>query len=136
MSAAIKNMDDLRLEIEKLRLQKQFKENEIKQHFNSPANIFNTLRSLFPNNAGLQPFNVSNGSSWLSRILLPLALNKTLFRKSNFIVKALVGLISQKVAPQVGPRSVSNIWGKLKNVIGKFKKDKPVPLKNSLINRT
>lgn len=131
MGATINNIDDLRLEIERLRSKKQAQESELKQHFSSPANIFNTLRHLFPKTGGDQS---GNGSSWLARIGLPFALNKTLFRKSGFLVKSLVGLVSQKLVPQIGQKPVSNLWNKLKKavpgVINKWRpKNKPVSQK-------
>src|SRR5476651_1654753 len=104
MHAPITNINELREEIERLRLKKQFQESELKHHFNSPANIFNTVRSLFSRSNTVPAGQITSGVdvfSWLSKLLLPLTLNKTLFRKSNLIVKSVVALISQKLASQV-----------------------------------
>ncbi|WP_448700374.1 hypothetical protein ACFGVR_00635 [Mucilaginibacter sp. AW1-3] len=120
MNGAITNISELRAEIERLRQKKSFQEAELKEHFNSPVNIFNTVRSLFSRHHGDQHDLFKPGTdvfSWLSKILLPLTLNKTLFRKSNFIIKSLVALVSQKVAPQINQKSVTGVWDKLKGAI-------------------
>jgi len=44
---------------------------------------------------------------------LPLALNKTIFKNSNFLVKALVGLVSQKASHYISEDSVGSVWHKV-----------------------
>ena len=59
----------------------------------------------------------------LSRILLPLALNNTLFRKSNFLVKGLVGILSQKASHFISEDTVVGLWDKVKGIFEKKNKN-------------
>ena len=99
MNTLIRNSTDLRAEIFRLQQQKMQQELKLKQHFSSPGAIFSTVRSLFSGNA--KPDEHEPKQDWvgfLSRFILPFALNKTIFSGSGFIVKALVGLASQKAS--------------------------------------
>ncbi|WP_432328600.1 hypothetical protein ACRQ5D_07050 [Mucilaginibacter sp. P25] len=51
-------------------------------------------------------------------------MNKTLFKHSNFLVKTLVGLVSQKASNYVNEDTVSSIWDKAKTLFAKFTKRK------------
>ena|ERR1700761_7133250 len=128
----INNHTDLRNEI--LRLQGIEREQSIaiKQRFNSPGALFSTLFSLFPkgdeNDKSGGVFN-QDFLGVISRFVIPFTLNKTLFRHSNFLVKALVGLISQKASHFISEDSVESVWDKAKGLISKipdiFKDKKP-----------
>ncbi len=54
---------------------------------------------------------------------MPLTLNKTIFRNSKFIVKTLVGYLSQKASHFVNEDKVMGVWDKVMSV---FEKKKPV----------
>jgi hypothetical protein len=56
----------------------------------------------------------------ISRFALPFTLNKTIFRHSNFLIKALVGLVSQKASHYISEDSVSGIWDKAKGLFSKI----------------
>ncbi len=124
----IKNVDDLHSEILRLTALKQLQKEEIGMRFNSPSATFSTLLTAFPatgdNTRGGSFFNMDM-VSMLSRILLPLTLNKTLFRRSNFIVKALVGFISQRASGFINEKAVGGIWDKAKALFGKVTSKKP-----------
>jgi hypothetical protein len=129
MDPIIKNSWDLKEEIVRLRSEEKVQLVAIKERFNSPAAIFSTLYSLFPksNHTGENKSNIFNQDfvSIISRFLIPLTLNKTLFKNSGFLVKALVGLVSQKASGYVNEESVGSIWDKAKALIASFtKKDK------------
>jgi len=129
MDAIIKNSWDLKEEIVRLRQLEKVQGEAIKQHFSSPAAIFSTVYSLFPkgNHSGENKSNIFNQDfvSILSRFLIPLTLNKTLFKNSGFLVKTLVGLVSQKASGYVNEESVGGLWEKAKGLIAHFtKKDK------------
>jgi hypothetical protein len=119
----INNHTDLRNEI--LRLQGIEREQSIaiKQRFNSPGALFSTLFSLFPkgdeNDKSGGVFN-QDFLGVISRFVIPFTLNKTLFRHSNFLVKALVGLISQKASHFISEDSVESVWDKAKGLISKI----------------
>ncbi|WP_426669890.1 hypothetical protein ACPPVU_01350 [Mucilaginibacter sp. McL0603] len=121
---SITNVGDLKAEIIRLRQLKSEQGAAIQARFSSPSAIFHTFGSLFPKSAGGKNgiFN-QDIFGLLSRILLPLTLNKTIFRNSNFIVKALVGYLSQKASHFVNEDKVMGIWDKVMSV---FEKKKPV----------
>jgi hypothetical protein len=129
MDAAITNVTELQNEIIRLRIKKAEQETTLKQHFNSPKAIMHTAMSLFPKSAdGKESLLGKNASQdiigWISKIVIPFALNKTLFRKSNFIVKFLVGLASQRASKFVNEKSVISVWDKIKAAIPKPLMDK------------
>jgi len=134
MDAVINNIADLKIEIERLKQKKSEQETVIKQKFDSPRAILGTFKGLFykakpsdvPNSQGLAGQDIA---AWLSRLLLPLTLNKTLFRRSGFIVKALVGLLSQKAAHLVNDKSVGTFWNKIKSLIPQSLAERIAPKK-------
>jgi hypothetical protein len=138
MDRHIRNIDDLQGEIARLKELHQQQKAAIGERFSSPSAVFSTAFSLFPKSTATHTIKDSgvldqDYFGLLSRIILPLALNKTLFRNSNFIVKTLVGLVSQKASHYISEDSVSSIWDKAKALFSKIgggKKDKPVHPKN------
>jgi hypothetical protein len=91
----------------------------IGKRFNSLSAIFSTIVSLFPKSTTAADGEKSPGFfdqdivGLLSRFVLPFALNKTIFRHSNFVVKALVGLVSQKASHFITEESVAALWEKV-----------------------
>ncbi len=125
----INNRDDLRNEIFRLQGLELEQSMAIKQRFSGPGALFSTILSLFRTGFD-QEADKSDGIfhqdflGLISRVVLPFTLNKTIFRHSNLLVKALVGLVSQKASHYISEDSVSNIWDKAKELFTKFiKKD-------------
>jgi len=124
METAIRNLSDLKNEISRLKRVEEEQRTAIGQRFSSPSAAFATIYSLFSSSAD------ADGSKkgifhmdyvgLLSRILVPFTLNKTLFRNSGFIVKALVGLVSQKASGYISEDSVTTLWDKAKSAISHF----------------
>ncbi|TFF35172.1 hypothetical protein [Mucilaginibacter psychrotolerans] len=137
MNTLIQNANDLKLEIARLKNLEVEQSVALKSRFASPAAIFSTAMTLFPKSPTVD--GVKNESFFsqdflglLSRILLPLTLNKTLFKHSNFLVKTLVGILSQKASHYISEDAVQGIWGKAKALFAKFTQKKaetkvPVP---------
>lgn len=137
MDILIQNANDLKVEIARLKNLEQEQSVALKLRFASPAAIFSTAMSLFPKSPTID--GVKNESFFsqdfvglLSRIVLPLTLNKTLFRHSNFLVKTMVGILSQKASHYISEDSVQGVWGKAKALFAKFTQKKaeekaPVP---------
>ncbi len=129
MSYQIKSISDLQDEIFRLRTLETQQSVALKARFSSPSAIFSSVLTLFPRSAdsdgvrtpGLFHPDILN---LVSRFVIPLTLNKTLFKKSNFIVKTLVGLVSQKASNYVNEESVSGLWGTVKGIFEKFTKKK------------
>ena len=120
MTLPIRNSVELRGEIERLQALEQQQATVLKQHFSSPGAIFSTIMNLFPkSNDSKEEKNASlfnqDFIGLISRIVLPIALNKTLFKNSGFIVKAIVGVLSQKASHYINEDSVGGIWGKIKS---------------------
>ncbi|GAA4101222.1 hypothetical protein [Mucilaginibacter panaciglaebae] len=114
---------DLKNEIYRLQELEREKSLELKARFDGPGAIFSTIISLFgrhdhPDDKGGGIFQ-QDFVGILSRFALPFALNKTLFKRSNFIIKALVGLVSQKASHYISEDSVESVWDKAKGLFGK-----------------
>lgn len=138
MDATINNIGDLRMEISRLKGIEQEQASALGQRFNSPSATFSTIYSLFSRPAGAahektSKFFEQDFVALLSRFLLPFTLNKTLFRNSNFIVKALVGVVSQKASHFINEGTVSGIWDKVKTVFNhKEKHEAPTPVRRDV----
>jgi len=111
---SINSASDLQAEMTRLRLLRDEQGAAIEARFSSPSATFGTVFSLFSGGKS------SNGNIFgqdlfgvLSRILLPLALNKTIFRNSNFLIKGLVGLVSQKASHFINEDNVMGLWNKI-----------------------
>ena len=121
MELPIKTIDHLRTEISRLKSVEKEQGAAISKRFSSPSALFSTIFSLFPksnNVAGekIGGFFEQDFVGLISRFLLPLTLNKTLFRNSNFITKAIVGLVSQKASHFITEESVVGLWDKIKTL--------------------
>jgi len=129
MDLHITNVSDLQAEIFRLKALEKQQSVALKARFNSPSAIFSTALTLFPRSNDTDGIK---GTSFfhpdmlnlVSRFIIPLALNKTLFKHSNFLVKTLVGLVSQKASNYVNEDTVSGIWDKAKALFSKFTKKK------------
>jgi hypothetical protein len=119
MSEPINNINDLRNEIARLRVVKNEQEAAIKEHFSSPSAIISTVYSAFwgGDTAKGGFFKADDIISLVSRFVLPFALNKTIFRSSNFIVKTIVGVLSQSASGFINEKTIATVWDKLKAII-------------------
>lgn len=122
---------DLKNEIYRLQGLEREKGMELKKRFSSPGAIISSVMSLFSGDKDDKDAGIFKQDflGTISRFFLPLALNNTIFKKSNFIVKALVGLVSQKASGFISEDSVGGVWDKAKGLFGKVthifdKKDK------------
>jgi len=115
---AVKNSNDLKAEIARLEGLSAQQGAALKAHFSSPRAIFSTIYAMF-STPGSTEDEKSGGIfnqdflGLISRFVLPLALNKTIFKNSNFLVKALVGLVSQKASHFINEDAVGGIWHKI-----------------------
>jgi hypothetical protein len=136
MDVQIRNTDDLRLEIARLKGLEREQAIAIRQHFSSTRAIFSTVLSLFPKFSIAETIGGAVNSSpdiiqLISSFVLPFTLNKTLFRRSNFLIKALVRLASQRAAQFINKKNLGFVWDKLKSIIPE-KAKKPGPAYSSL----
>ncbi len=125
MDLPVQNITDLQQEILRLEALRQQQKINLKHRFESPSAIFATAKTLFPrNHEQTNKNNLFNQDilGLISRVVLPFTLNKTLFKNSNFLVKTLIGLISQKASTYINEDSVTGVWGKMKNLLNKLPK--------------
>ncbi|MDN5288598.1 MAG: hypothetical protein JWR38_4872 [Mucilaginibacter sp.] len=122
MDFQIKNINDLQEEISRIRVIEDRQATALAARFSSPSAIFSSFISLI--NSGVKDDGEKHPSIFnqdflglLSRIVLPVTLNKTLFKKSNFLVKTLVGLVSQKASNYISGDAVHGIWDKVKSAV-------------------
>jgi hypothetical protein len=114
-SIAINNIQELRSEIQRLSILGEEQQKALGQRFSSPAAIFAAALTLFPKSAAARSVSDhwlfhQDFFSMISRFLIPLMLNKTIFRSSGFLVKLFVGLVSQKAAGYVTESTVEKVF--------------------------
>src|SRR6185312_1358771 len=119
----INNVDDLRAEILRLRHLKEEQGEALKARFSSPGAAISSMMTVFPKESRLK-FDIFHQDflGLISRIILPLTLNKTLFKNSNFLIKGLVGFLSQKASHFISEDSVTGLWDKVKSIFEKKQK--------------
>ena len=128
MNTLIRNRSDLRAEISRLQQERLEKQITLKQHFSSPTAVMSTVFGLIGGRADDKDEKgkpKQDFVGFISRFIIPLVLNKTLFRGSGFIMKALVGLASQKASSYISSDSVVSVWDKAKGLIGGLLSKKP-----------
>jgi hypothetical protein len=130
MDLPIRNIDDLHGEIFRLKEQEREQSIALGQRFKSPSAIFSTVASLFHNPANADGTKSSSFFNQdiiglLSRFLLPLTLNKTIFRNSGFVVKAIVGLVSQKASHFITEDTVVSLWEKASSLFKRKEETEP-----------
>ncbi len=127
MQPPIENIEDLRAEIARIKLVEREQAVALGKRFSSPLTTLSTILTIFPKSAegekGGGLFDHEDIISLVSRFLLPFTLNKTLFRNSGFLVKTLVGIVSQRASHFINEDSVSGIFGKIKSLFKKNKTD-------------
>jgi hypothetical protein len=125
MIVPIKSIHDLRNEIVRLETLNVQQEAAIKQRFSSPSAIYKTFLSALPKSAVSSSGNSVklNGLlnqdivGMISKFLLPLTLNKTLFKGSGFITRSIVTFLSKKASGYINQDTVTTGWDKLKTAV-------------------
>ena len=118
MERTFTSLADLRTEIDLLKIRKFQQEEVLKDKITDPSVILQTIRTHFKskksNKSALQGILNNDIISNISRFVIPLFLNGTFFKKSGFITKSLVTLISEKVATKVNTNAIGGIADKVK----------------------
>ena len=141
MIVPIKTIHDLRNEIVRLETLSVQQEVAIKQRFSSPSTIYKTLLTVFPKSSsghsgkGAQLNGILNQDliATVSRFLLPLTLNKTLFKESGFITRSIVTFLSKKASEYINQDSVNTGWDKIKTMVADVKVPDTVKSKTKTI---
>lgn len=139
-SILIAHREELRAEIRRLTDQEDEQRIALKNRFRSPVSIFNSILTLFPKSSAAQgvpdlKFFQQDFLSLISRFLLPLTLNKTLFRRSGILVKMLVALISQKAAAHITEETVEKIFERGGALIAKLRSAKQPASSQAPLNK-
>jgi hypothetical protein len=118
MGRSFNTLTELRAEISILQLRKAEQETDIHEKFKSPLAILKTMGSLFKVDSGnlISHDMITN----VSRVIIPMILNSSIFKGSGFITKALVTLFSQKAAKKVNMDVITSLIDKVKDM---FKKE-------------
>jgi len=90
---------------------KQFTFGALIKKFATPSNLFKADDKL-------------NISGTAMSLLLPMFMNKTIFRSAGFLTKAAVGLVSGKVGKSLDAEHLSAIFNSVKGWFGKKKEQK------------
>lgn len=126
MDSSINNLSDLQGEIYRLKDLEKEQSAAIGQRFKNFSATISTLGTLFPRSINAEGKSTSffdqDLVGLISRFVLPFALNKTIFRNSGFLVKTLVGLVSQKASHFISEDTVLGLWDKVKHLFDKKQK--------------
>lgn len=127
--ANIQNIDNLRSEIRRLRIQRleyetdlQLISDKISEKFNVPVMIFNKISDFFGSLFGNDKDNPEKqeNTDWVTNIFrvgIPVFLNKFLFHRSGFLMKSVVAMLSQTAAKNVNKDSITDVIDKVSNWI-------------------
>lgn len=119
MKTKIQNIDDLRSEILRLRIERVEKEKDLEIQINNITDRFRypvMLLSKMNNWIGAFTGDKDKKGDWLSsslRVGLPMLMNKFLFPQSGIIVKSLVSLLTQKASQTLNKDLFSDVLGKI-----------------------
>lgn len=123
----IRNLEDLQAAKLELKVEYTLKENLLKTDTKKFLKQF-TLGALIkryatPNNL-FKADEKLNISGTAMSLLLPMFMNKTIFRSAGFLTKAAVGLVSGKVGKSLDAEHLSAIFNSVKGWFGKKKDQK------------
>lgn len=123
----IQNITELRTEIARLKSLKTEQEVYLKDQFNlfeykikAPVRLYQRISSFFPSLSDGIPSYKTVDSDWITkamRIGLPYLFNKVLFKKTGFIKKGLLLMMSQQVAGLLNKDSISDLLDKITTVV-------------------
>lgn len=120
-SLAITNVQELKEEIIRLREIDEQQQENLVARFNSPSAVLSSAISLFshfrPGANGMMHWDYVKN---ISRFLIPLTLNKTIFRHSNLLVKMVVRLVSKKASGFITENRLSNLFDETKLLFAKI----------------
>ncbi|TAE35243.1 MAG: hypothetical protein EAY66_09430 [Sphingobacteriales bacterium] len=135
----IKNINDLQSHIHSLELKRvehelflRQKAASIEENLMGLLKTYSYITSFFKGNTWTAEGNTEKNdkSDWvtiLTRVVVPFALNKVFFKKSSFIVKSLISLVSQGAISSVNKNTVAGWVDMLTDFIkSKTKKKQPL----------
>jgi len=121
----IKSLAELQLEISQLKNEYLLKEVQLKEDAKTYIKQFspiNLIKNFLTPKSLSKLDEQTNISGTIMSFLLPLFLNKTVFRGSGFITKSIAALVSGKVGKSLDADSLSGIFNGVKSFFTKRKK--------------
>ena len=125
----INTLDDLHLEVQRLKADYRHREILLKQDAKTYLKQFTPgaiIKKFATPSAFLKFDGQTNTVSSIMSMLLPLILNTTIFKGSGFITKTVAGLVSRKVGKSLDAENLSGIFNAVKSVFTS-KKNKKSP---------
>ncbi|SOD19797.1 hypothetical protein [Pedobacter xixiisoli] len=119
----IKSLAELHLEISRVKTDYQFKETQLKADAKSYIKQFSPINLIkdFLNPQSIMKFDEkTNLSGSIMSLILPMFLNKTVFRGSGFITKSIAALVSGKIGKSLDAESLTGIFSKAKSLFSSF----------------
>lgn len=123
----IRTLDDLHTEVVRLKVDYTVKGELLKLDAKNYVKQFtfgNLLKKFATPSGFLKLDEKTNISSKVMSVLLPLLLNKTIFRSSGMITKAVGALVSGKVGQSLDAENLSGIFNMVKSLFNKKGKKK------------
>lgn len=129
MNAKIRNIDELRAEILRLREQRTEMEadllidlNKVVSKFKMPLMLISKLSDWAAAFAGVKrnKDGTTDNGDWVSgifRVGLPFLMNRFVFPKSGLLTKTILGFVTQKAANTVNKDLINNILDKISEII-------------------
>ncbi len=125
----INTLDDLHTQVQLLKVDYTQRGVMLKQdakHYVSQFTLGNIIKKYATPSGFLKFDEKTNISSKIMGIVLPLLLNKTIFRGSGFITKAVATLVSGKVGQSLDGEHLSGIFNAVKSIFTKKNNKKDV----------
>ena len=120
MERSFNTLAELRSEIAVLRARRDLQEAAIQEKFDGAGATFKTVLSLFKSTTGkksfLEDFISQDVITNISRVVLPVLLNGSIFRNSGFFTKTLVTMFSQKAAKKINMDALTEFVDKIKEM--------------------
>ena len=114
----IKSLAELHLEISRVKNECELKEKQLKEDakiYIKQFSPFNVIKDFINPKSFLKLDEKTNLSGSIMSLLLPLFLNKTLFRGSGFLTKSIAALVSGKIGKSLDAESLTALFGKVKS---------------------
>lgn len=125
----IQNLEQLHQKVVELKADCKLKEANLVQDLQAFSNGFTPAaiikRFITPSNL-LKTDDALNITGNIMSVVLPLLMNKTLFRSSNFATKLLVSLASGKFGKTLDAEQIGGIINSVKSWFGSSKKKKDI----------
>ncbi|MFN0256032.1 hypothetical protein [Pedobacter ureilyticus] len=115
----IKSLAELQVEISRVKVTYQLKETQLKDDTKAYIKQFSPLNLIkdFLNPQSLKKLDdKTNLSGSIMSLVLPLLLNKTVFRGSGFITKSIAALVSGKIGKSLDAESLTGLFTKAKSL--------------------